>query len=84
MTDEFRLMEYKYANESICNIMLLLTNCEVHTAKYLDGSFDGPLRKIRSENFPYGTNNWLMRALLYSHHEIVTKFRRVVGRFSEN
>ena len=28
----------------------------------------GPYKKLRSEYFPYGTNNWLIRALLYSHH----------------
>ena len=27
----------------------------------------GPYKKLRSEYFPYGTNNWLIRALLYSH-----------------
>ena len=25
---------------------------------------------MRSEYFPYGTNNWLIRALLYSQHEV--------------
>ena len=55
--------------------MLLLTNCEVHTAKYSDRSFDVRTewnevrtKNLRSEYFPYGTNNWLIRALLYSHH----------------
>ena len=29
-----------------------------------------------SEYFPYGTNNWLIRALLYSHHELVGEFSK--------
>ena len=57
--------------------MLLLTNCEVHTTKYSDRSADrtkwGQYKKLRSEYFPYGKNNWLTRALLYSHHEVVGK-----------
>ena len=36
--------------------LLLFTNCEVHTAKYSESSF---------EYFRYGTNNWLIRALFY-------------------
>ena len=31
------------------------------------------VQKPRSEYFPYGTNNSLIRALLYSHHEVVGK-----------
>ena len=58
--------------------MLLLTNCEVHTAKYSEGLTYGPndmsTAKIRSEYFPYGTNDWLIRVLFYSHHELVEKF----------
>ena len=34
----------------------------------------GPNEKLRSEYFLYGTNNWLVRALLYSHHEVGRKF----------
>ena len=44
--------------------MLLLTNCEVHTGKYLDRSFEvrteligqwGPYEKLRSKYFPVWT-----------------------------
>ena len=34
----------------------------------------GPYKKSRSEYFPYGTNNWLIRALLYSHQKAVRTF----------
>ena len=57
--------------------MLLLTNCEVHTGKYLDRSFE--VRTERSEAhtknkgpniFPYmDQTNWSIRALLYSHNQ---------------
>ena len=50
------------------NNMLLLTNCEVHEMKL------GPYKKLRSEYFPCGTNNLLIRALLNSHHEVDKKF----------
>ena len=59
------------------NNMLLLTNCEVHTGKYLDRSLD--LRTERSERSVRKTkirifsrmdrNNWSIRALLYSHNQ---------------
>ena len=44
--------------------MLLSTKCEVDAAKYLDCSY-GPnemrtLQRMKSEYFPYGTNNWLI------------------------
>ena len=45
--------------------MLLLANCEVHMTTYKD---------LRSENIPYGTNNWLMRALLCCCCERLEKF----------
>ena len=60
--------------------MLLLTDCEVHTAKYLGCSFDVQTEqnevrtKLRSEYFPYTTKNWLIRALLKRHNELVGKF----------
>ena len=34
----------------------------------------GPYKKLRSEYFLYGKNNCLIRALLYSHHELVPQF----------
>ena len=34
------------------------------------------VQKLSSEYFPYGTNNWLIRALLYTHHEIVGNVRK--------
>ena len=34
----------------------------------------GQNEKLRFECFPYGTNNWLPRDLLYSYHERVEKF----------
>ena len=74
MVREFVLIEHReynrlkdnpttHDNEIVFDTILLLTNCEVHTAKYSDRSFE----KLRSEYFPYGTNNCLIRALLYSH-----------------
>ena len=37
--------------------MLLLTNCEVHTGKYLDRSIEvwGPYEKLKSKYFPVWT-----------------------------
>ena len=56
------------------NNMLLLTNCEVHTGKYLDRSFEvqterseGPVKVqifCRTDR-----TNWSIRALLYSHNQ---------------
>ena len=77
------------------NTIILLTNCEAHAAKYSDGSFDVRnenndvrTKKLGSNIFSYGTNNRLIRALLYSHHEHVEKSsgscREVVGKLSEN
>ena len=64
--------------------MLLLTNREVHTERYLDRSF----KKLRFEYFLYGTNNWLIKALLYSHNKTFVKFskcyRKVLGKLSAN
>ena len=63
--------------------LLLLTSCEVHTANIRTAVLTYGLnemrsvQKTRSVYFPYGRNNWLMRALLYSHQE-------VVGKFSQN
>ena len=58
------------------DIMLLLTNCEVHTGPYSDRSLDvrterSNIRtKYYSPNiFPYGPHNWSIRALLYSHKQ---------------
>ena len=56
--------------------MLFLTNCEVHTGKYLDHSFE--VRTERSEvrtkakvqMFSYmDRTNWSIRALLYGHNQ---------------
>ena len=51
--------------------MLLLTNCEVHTGKYSDRSFE-----VRTERktevrifFRMDRTNWSIRALLYSHNQ---------------
>ena len=51
--------------------ILLLTNCEVHVAKYLDRSFE-----IRSRNLSreYFSCNSSVRALSYSYHELIEKF----------
>ena len=50
--------------ESACIAMLLLTNCEVHTGKYLDRSFE--VRKTKVQIFPVlDRANWSIRALLY-------------------
>ena len=46
--------------------MLLLTNCEVHTGKYLDRSFE--LRTERSDIFHVDRTDWSIRALLYSQY----------------
>ena len=52
--------------------MLLLTNCEVHTVKYSDGSLD-----VRTERktkvrifFRMDRTNWSIRALLYSCNDL--------------
>ena len=36
-------------------------------------------KKLRSEYFPYGMNNWLVRALLYSHHKVVGKLIKYIS-----
>ena len=80
--------EYFHTRISISvTLMLLLTTYEAHTRKYSDLSFDKwtesseVLTKIlKSEYFPHGTNNWLTRAVLYSHHELMENFRRVVRK----
>ena len=76
LSDKFRSSDhdecyFDYGEEpKSANIMLLLTNCELHTAKYSDRS----TKNLKSEYFPYGTNNWLIRVLLHSHHKVVGKF----------
>ena len=54
------------------------------------------IQKFGSEYFPYGTNNWSIRSLLYSNHEVVGKFlegcrkiivklmKSMVAQFCEN
>ena len=46
----------------------------------------GPYEKLRSEYFPYGTNNWLIRVSLYSHNKTLVESsegcRKVFGRIS--
>ena len=51
--------------------MLLLTNCEVHTGKYLDCSFEVQTeRKTKIQIFSrMDRTNWSIRALLYSHNQ---------------
>ena len=53
------------------NIMLLLTNCEVHTGKYLDRNFEVRTeRKAEVRIFSLmDWTNWSVRALLYSHNQ---------------
>ena len=34
------------------------------------------VEKLKSEYFPYGTNSWLIIALLYSDHEVVGKLMK--------
>ena len=41
------------------------------------------VQNLRSEYFPYGTNNWLIRALLYRNLELVN-FRKIDDRSSGN
>ena len=55
----------------LANNMLLLTNCEVHTGKYLDRSFE-----VRTERkakvqifFRMDRTNWSIRTLLYSYNQ---------------
>ena len=60
-------MDVKYGNT-----MLLLTNCEVHTGKYLDRSFE--VRTERSETkvqifSRIDRTKWSIRGLLYSHNQ---------------
>ena len=76
------------------HFMLLLTNCEVHTGKYSDRSFE-----VRTERKPkvrifsrMDRTNWSIRALLYSHNQrpkpslnstlniFVSSLNAVVGR----
>ena len=59
--------------------MLLLTNCKIHAAKYLEPGLEvqtecGPYEKIRSKYFPCGPNNWLIRALSYNQNKPLGKF----------
>ena len=51
--------------------MLLLTNCEVHTGKYLDRSFEVRTeRKAKVQIFSrIDRTNWSIRPLLYSHNQ---------------
>ena len=51
--------------------MLLLTNCEVHTGKYLDRSVEVRTeRKAKVQIFSRkDRTNWSIRALLYSHKQ---------------
>ena len=56
--------------------MLLLINCEVHTGKYLDRSFEvrtersGSVRKAKVQIFSHmDRTNWSIRALSYSHNQ---------------
>ena len=55
--------------------MLLLTNCEVHTGKCLDRSFEVPneVRSVRNTKVRIFSRmdrtNWPTRALLYSHDQ---------------
>ena len=67
--------------------MLLLISCKVHTAKYADRMFRSTDRikwclyeKLRSEYFPYGTNNWLVtHFLVYSQNNFSEDFWNAVG-----
>ena len=42
------------------------------------------VQKLTSKYFLYGTNNWLIRDLLYSHHDVFRKFsescRQIFGK----
>ena len=51
--------------------MLLLTNCEVHTEKYLDRIFEVRTeRKAKVQIFSrMDRTNWSIRDLLYSHNQ---------------
>ena len=56
----------RYTKETFY-IMLLLPNCEVHTGKYLDRSFEARTEgKSKVQIFAYGPHNWSIRAILYS------------------
>ena len=58
--------------ENICtNSMLLLTNCEVHTEKYSDRSFEvRTVRKADVRIFSHmDRNNWSIRVLLCSYNQ---------------
>ena len=57
-----------------------IVHFEVDMTKHSDLSFDVrteklSYKKLRSEYFLSETNNWLIRALLYSHYEHVRKCR---------
>ena len=56
--------------------MLLLTNCEVHTGKYLDRSFEvgtNGVRSVRNTKVQMFSRmdrtNWSIRALLYTRNQ---------------
>ena len=69
--------------------MFLSTNCEVLMAWYSDHKVNIRqnemwfIQKLRSEYFPHGANNWLIRASLYSYCKPARNFWRVVRKFLE-
>ena len=69
LADEKWIIESRFRNV-VHYIMLLLTNCEVHTGKYSDRSLDVRTeRKTKDRIFSrMDRTNWSIRALLYSHN----------------
>ena len=76
------------------HVMVLLTNCEVHTGKYSDRSCEVRTeRKTKVRIFSrMDRTNWSIRALLYIHNQrpkpslnsklniFVSSFNTVIGR----
>ena len=66
--------------------MLFLTKTFGPQFQRTDRVKRGVYEKLRSEYFPYGSNNWLTTPLLYSPNKLVGKcsecYRNVLGKLS--
>ena len=62
-------------------VRFILQNIRSAVMMYEPNEMRSIQRKLRSEYFPYGTKNWLIRVLLYSHHKIVGKGNGYLRKF---
>ena len=83
-TTERKLSYCPTLTQSMANSMLLINQLWGPHGKIFGPQFWrtdrmkwGPYRNLRSDYFSHGTNNWLIRTLLYSHHEVVRKFSEI-------